>query len=602
MKQSVLVFVVWLSLSMLAMAFASLPVDSVVIDGRFLPFGNDSFYHARRILDAVGERGFFQFDVTMHVPEGSWVSWPWGYDLLMAGALQLAMAFDSSMDAMKFLAYVPVVWTAVNAALLLAIARVTRLPFFYQALALLGFALLPLTQKLHGIGRIDHHYMELTFVLLVSWTLLRWLRGPSSSRAIACGLALAVAPAFHHALFILQLPVLLTLLILWAQKQALPARQLRIAAVAFLSATVLVLAGSEPFWDGQFSMATLSWFHGYIAVLSAGIMVFTAWREVDRRQLGLLAIGALLAAMPLLAQMMLAGQFLSGALFTSTAILEVTSPVQMMLGGWGLGGTLSLYSGLLLLVPLVMVLLLPRLFRPTDSMDTGFAVAALFGLALLLVQYRLNYFGLPFLLLGPFYLLSRWQHQENWPGKPLALAAVVVMALSLRPALSGGLLERYPLAGDHLYETVQPLMAPLHDACASTPGTVIAANQFGHYITYHSNCSVIANNFLLTALHFRKVEEVNALFHLAPGELRSRLKKPAYLLAYLGGVFEMQDGKVVVRDLDDVRSRNPALIAKLFFATGDPEGFTLIDEVRLNVDLRPQPVLARLYRIDPVAR
>lgn len=599
MKQFASVVLIWLLTTALAIAFATLGLDSVRIDGRYLPFGNDSFYHAARILDALGERGFYQFDVTTHVPEGSWVSWSWGYDQLLAWLTQLAMFLTPGLDAMKFLVYIPVAWLAVNTALVLAISRRLGLPLVFQALAAFGFALLPLTQKLHGVGRIDHHFMELSLVLLVTWLTLRWVLRPSAAHAVVTGLALAAAPFFHHALFILQAPVLAVIAILWLRGLAPPPRQLRLVAISLLGGSLLVLGGSEPFWDGQFSMATLSWFHAYIVVLSAVLLLFVAWRPFAPRQALFLSGLVLLALLPLIAQLLLAGRFLSGALFTSTAILEVTSPLQMIVGNWGLANTLGLYSGLLLLAPFVLLACGWSVLRTRDPLEIAFSTFAVFGIALLLTQYRLNYFGLLFLLVGPLFWLQRLQERQGWPLSYAGLGAVVLMALSFKPALGGALLERYPLAGDHLYETVQPLMAPLAAACEEQPATVIAANQFGHYITYHSDCNVIANNFLLTPLQFAKVDEVNRLFHSTPSELRSRLSRPTYLLAYLGNVFAMRDGQVVLQDLNTVRERNPALLAELFFINSPPPGYTLIDEVRMNVDVTPRPVLARLYRIDP---
>jgi hypothetical protein len=39
--------------------------------GEHFPVGNDSFYHARRILDAVRDlSAFYQFDPRIHAPEG----------------------------------------------------------------------------------------------------------------------------------------------------------------------------------------------------------------------------------------------------------------------------------------------------------------------------------------------------------------------------------------------------------------------------------------------------------------------------------------------------------------------------------------------------
>ena len=165
-KSSTSYWLIWLLASLLAAFFGSLLDSAAFVDGRYIPVGNDSFYHARRILDAaIGERGFYQFDHLIHVPEGSWLNWPWGYDYFMAFALRIALWIRPSTEPMAFLAHVPVFWTAINAGLLVLIARELRLNAAFTAIALLGFSLMPLTQTLHGLGIIDHHFMELSFVL-----------------------------------------------------------------------------------------------------------------------------------------------------------------------------------------------------------------------------------------------------------------------------------------------------------------------------------------------------------------------------------------------------------------------------------------------------
>ena len=69
---------------MLAVVSALQYADAALFGSQFIPVGNDSFYHARRILAAAfSSRGFYQFDDTIHVPEGSWVTWPWAYDYLL---------------------------------------------------------------------------------------------------------------------------------------------------------------------------------------------------------------------------------------------------------------------------------------------------------------------------------------------------------------------------------------------------------------------------------------------------------------------------------------------------------------------------------------
>src|SRR5262245_18739485 len=106
---------------------------------------------------------------------------------------------------MGFIAYVPVAWILVNAALFLAAARATGLSREMQALAMFCFAFSPLTLLLHSTGMIDHHYVEHTFVLLTIWLGLRWFQQSAAlRRAVALGVTLGVATAFHNGLFVLQ--------------------------------------------------------------------------------------------------------------------------------------------------------------------------------------------------------------------------------------------------------------------------------------------------------------------------------------------------------------------------------------------------------------
>ena len=171
---------IWLVAVIIAAFFALILRDSTLVDGVYLPRANDSLYHARRILDAaVGARGFYQFDDRLHAPEGTWIPWPWGYDYLLAKLTQIALWIRPGLDPMAFLSYVPVAWIAVNAGLFLAATGALGLSLGMRALAMLAFALSPLTQLLHAIGMLDHHYVEHTFVLLNIWLGLNWFRNPA---------------------------------------------------------------------------------------------------------------------------------------------------------------------------------------------------------------------------------------------------------------------------------------------------------------------------------------------------------------------------------------------------------------------------------------
>lgn len=77
-----------------------------------------------------------------------------------------------------------------------------------------GYVPLPLTQTTHGVGRIDHDFMELSATLLVLLLSLHWLARPERVTAgVALGLSLGLANGVNISLFILQLPVLMIALL-----------------------------------------------------------------------------------------------------------------------------------------------------------------------------------------------------------------------------------------------------------------------------------------------------------------------------------------------------------------------------------------------------
>ena len=581
--------------SALGCAFAVLAKSSVVVDGTYLPFGNDAFYHARRILDVVNSGALLQFDPLMHLPEGGWVPWPWGFDRLMAVIVQIATSLSPGTNPMQVLIYVPVFWLPVNLGLMLGVFKTIGLRAEFSALGIAGFALSPLTQRLHGIGVIDHHFMELTFVLLVALLLLRWMARPDSiSRAIACGVSLGLAQAFHHGLFILQLPVLGTLFILWLRSR-LPSVAVRALAAAVLAATVLLALPSESLRDGQFSMATFSWFHVYIALCTAILLGAMSFKPFATKSLFGVALLALVLGVPASAEALLGTRFLTGQLAMLDQIIETASPLGMITGSWGFNATIGLYSGLLLLAPLSLLASVHLSATDRQPLPIAFGVFSIFGLGLLLLQYRLNYFGLCFLLAGPFYFLARYLTTDK--RALVFLGALAVFALAYRPPLSGPLFQQHSIAADHLYEATRPLYPILEEACKEEPGIVAASSQFGHYIRFHTNCGVIANNFLLTEQHFEKVQLANSLFHLPADALTTQVPGVRYVLAFLADTYEQREGNVYLRDMTDIRGRNPRLINQLMLADRRSDDFEVLHEVFVDPEADPKIPLAGIYRI-----
>lgn len=153
----------WVFFSAIVLLVGCYQLSASLVDGRFIPSDHDSFYHARRILDAIGAPlTVVQFDPMIHAPEGSWVTWPWAYDAAMAMLATLAMQLHAS-DPMTALAWVAPCWGLVNTALVIGITRRLRFPLLFQVVALACFATSPLTQLLHRVGMLDHHFVEYSF-------------------------------------------------------------------------------------------------------------------------------------------------------------------------------------------------------------------------------------------------------------------------------------------------------------------------------------------------------------------------------------------------------------------------------------------------------
>jgi len=503
----------WLTAGALAFLLCLYHLSGTLIDGAFVPADHDSFYHARRILDALGDPlRMYQFDPRLHAPEGAWVTWPWAYDMLMAFAARGLMALTGAADPMTVLAFISPAWVFVNAALFLGVASRLRLSFAMQCLAMLFFATSPLTQTLHRVGMLDHHYVEYTFVLASLYLGLGWFEDlPSRRRAIALAVLLGAAPAFHNGLFILQLPVLITLGWLWALKRPIDRGAALAFALTLVAVTALFLAPSEPFRRGEFSYYLHSWFHLYAAGCTALLCVLaSAIRFTPVAAAGLCAVLAAMAA-PTLTQLQQGRDFLFGGHPLLARIAEFGNiPRDIAAGRWW---RLTLfYSPLVWLLPLGIGGLFWRLRRDAGNASIYFLVQALIGSFLLLQTFRLHYFG-SFALILPLCLLidaARERRPSLFASRPAALALGVLAAASLAPGLLE-LRDVYRLPTNQGYAVQRSAYQALNAACRRAPGAVLADPNDGHLIRYHSECSSIADNFLTTPRDFEKVGLVEAM-------------------------------------------------------------------------------------------
>ena len=583
----------WLLASSVAAFFALLLADSAVIGELYIPVTNDSFYHARRILDAaIGERGFYQFDDRLHVPDGSWIPWPWAYDYLLAMMTRLALWAAPALDPMAFIAFVPVSWVLVNAALFLAAARAAGLARGMQALAMFCFAFSPLTQLLHSAGMIDHHYVEHTFVLATAWLGLRWFqRAGDVRRAATLGVALGVATAFHNGLFILQLFPLLTVFILWLRRSGPTGSAARGFGVALVTTTLLALLPSEPFRRGMFEFGLHSWFHLYVAICTAIAITFMGRVRASRNTFGGLVVLCAALALPLGTQLAGGADFLSASFSILDEITEARSPYKMFTVTMGPTATAAYYSWLVLLAPVVLAFYAYRAIGEKRPERVYFAVMVVLGIALLLNQMRLHYFGYFGLVAGTLLVLDDLQKRRAWHPGLIFVVTFAALVVAFQPALRERLLVPYAPSADPEYANAFALFVELNRLCAEEPGTVLASTDDGNAILFHSDCSVIANNFILRAEDKTHIDEIDRLMRLSGSELRAQRPDVKYLLLRARDFSSIRDGAA------HIVAENP-LAREFLIEETPPPGFALMKTVRWRPDGNGEAsVYAKLFRV-----
>jgi len=589
----------WLLASALAALSCSVNFSSAQLNGEYLPMGNDSFYHARRILDTAHDPGsFYQFDSRIHAPEGSLLVWPWGYDYAMGMIVRGAMAVGVSSDPMAILIWIPVAAVLISVALMIAIARQIGLSPSLTTVAALCLALSPTTQLLHSVGLIDHHYAEFIFILATLAAGLAWLRQPENpTRALAAAIVMGLAPAIHNGLFIIQLPLLVTLFAMWLQGRSMPARTSAMFGIGLLVTTLAILVPSLPFRLGHFEFYTLSWFHLYIAMCTAITVALLSRMTPTRNGIVILLAVCAVLLIPIAAQVAIARSFLAGMPKILQMISEMLPPLRAA-RFYGFDYISNYYSYLLWIVPLTAVLCAYKAYQERQQPRLLFWITSLMGLALLVSQIRMHYFGSFALYLPWLTLVQEFCERSPQHSKRAVLLTVLGMLMVYFPPLRHQLVKPTPVAHDVTFREIRPMLQTLANRCAQDPGTVLADSDAGHYIRYYTNCTTIVNNFLLTPQQFKKVDEAMHLFALTAQQFKELAPPVRYVLvrpiqniklSSTGFTFELIGGE-------------PQRLAQDLFGPADtlPPEFKLIQEVQLpELD---NTVYARLYEVRRDAR
>jgi hypothetical protein len=587
----------WIVGSMVMVAGALSMLTASLVDNQYLPASPDSFYHARRILDSVfSGNPVIQFDDRIHVPEGSWLAWPWGYDALMAQITSVFGPFANRDEANRVLMNIPLISAPIAVALVANIARQLKLHFLLAALFVLGFAALPTVHGLYRAGGVDHHFAELLWTLGTLSAGIWFFRSGahSSVPGIVLGCVLGTSLGIHNSLFILQVPIVLTLALLWLQGAAFPDRARILGfAGALLVVTTLICIPSEPWRRGMFEFYTLSWFHFYIAACVAVFSALLSWLPKNGRTIAILCLTAGAALVPLLGALSFGGEFVSGELASIRDIIEAKSPYEMhRMAGEAM--STRILSWMMWLTGPMLLLNLWWAFRSNTSELRFVALVGVLGLALMQFQFRFALFGAASMLLTP--LLLAGFLAERLPERRTAtlLASVLIFGIAFFPTLRNWQTQ-WLLTGNQSYPLLRSVFPAVKSACDERPGVVLADINAGHWIRYHSECSVIGNVFLLTPLHGAKALESTRLLRLMPAELLAESRDIRYVFARQStGLFTDGSGRERP-DLNRLRDSLPALERELLAPDARlPRQYRLRGEARTPGG----QIYARLYEIE----
>ena len=598
MSDSMKLSVAWLLASAAAVFLALAAFPSAFIGGHYIPVGNDAFYHARRILDLIADpSSLHEFDPRVHVPEGTTLIWPWGYDYLMSLLVRVGLALHLGRDAIAVLDHVPVVAFPVCIALVVVVCRQLGVGARGSFVAALATAFFPLNQGLYGIGNVDHHFAEQLFVLASLACALAWLgKGDSIARACALGLIFGVAPCIHNGLFVIQLPLVGVFLWSWIHGRALP-RTTWTFAIVLVLVTVAAAAPSRALREGSFAFYTLSWFHVYFAFCVGALCTLLARFPFSKRNVAIVAVAVLAAVAPVASQLLLADRFLSVSVEGAEGISEVQSLWALAANRNSLFAVTGNYSYLVLLLPATMALCAWRALRVEKPDRLFFWLACLFGSVLLALMVRLHVYG-SFALCLPWIVLIDEKMASGQLKTSAATATLALIVLAATAATIPRLSAPHVAGNDPYYALTYDLYPAFADACARNPGVALSSLDDGNYIRYHTECSVIANNFLLTAFHESKVREVRALRQLAAKDLASRAPNVRYVYVRRESLFQLDSGgRLQFLPSGDPSAEAPLVVELLAASpTNLPDGFTLLKELAFE---RPSHApYARLFSVE----
>jgi len=538
----------------------------VLVGNRVLIGFDDPYYHLRRIyltLQHFPKVNFF--DSYLNFPSGAVVTWPPGFDLLVASVCWIAGLGHPSPHRIEATAAILIPFLGGFAAvvvMLLGEEILGRGRWEAFAAAML-YAFLPAQQAVSTVGRLDHHVLEMTIFGLVVLFFLRALRDdPGSRYSFWGGVALALGTfcwtgSFLYGGFIMAFAVGQMILDrLHGRTESSAGRSaLRVLFWGTLLLVPLVAVSPGP-GRLSFTYVLLSWYQP--ALLAVATFMLPAISEVifarGRRLAALRASSGAVAAALLLgagAWFLIKG---SGGVEFLTRRDPLWQLIVELTPAWKLppGQLVEYFSPLLYAAPLVAILLARAVIRDRfhDVRLNALLALLLFTAALGAQEARfLNYFA------APFCIATLWALRR---GLTALTRKMKTKSVRLSTSLAGSLLFVLPLAGvlkssfhslpGNLDETLARIYPSLEWMRDHTPPTsyymepslkpeygVLADFTFGHWITTVGHRPNFCNPFGIGPWHAKAVRESARLFlmedeaELLPALDRNELR---YVLLY----------------------------------------------------------------------
>ena len=207
-----------------------------------------------------------------------------------------------------------------------------------------------------------------------------------------------------------------------------------------------------------------------------------------------------------------------------------------------------------------------------------------FGLALLLFQYRFHPFGFWGLIIGAIIIVERLRRQFDWSRLATTAICLAVIAVALQPPLKKQLFGRVPPGLNRDYAAGRTMLPVLSEACAKRTGTVLSYSNDGHPIRYHTDCSVVTNNLLITPFHRQKVIESRRYLDMNAQDFIKYASHIDYLFVRMTHAFEIGGDfrGVTLVDVEDVKEANAPLFVELTFSDEIPAEYRLLGELRVE--------------------